>query len=294
MSGHQSGPKDTPGVNYDASVVEGFGSEWQRFDQRALDQAEALDLFNRYFAIFPWASLPPHAVGFDAGCGSGRWARFVAPRVGTLHCVDASPDALGVAAHNLSAFSNCRLHLATIDSMPLADGTCDFGYSLGVLHHIPDTRSALRACVRKLKPGAPFLMYLYYAFDNRPAWFRIVWRISDCARVVLSRCPFRVKSAICDLAAAVVYLPLARGAKLAERVGARVEHVPLSAYRHRSFYVMRTDALDRFGTRLERRFTRDEMRQMMEEAGLSEVRFRDSAPYWVAVGVRLTAKTTLR
>jgi 2-polyprenyl-3-methyl-5-hydroxy-6-metoxy-1,4-benzoquinol methylase len=43
----------------------------------------------------------------------------------------------------------------------------DFGYSLGVLHHIPDAQKALSDCVKKLKLGAPFLVYLYYSFDNR-------------------------------------------------------------------------------------------------------------------------------
>ena len=33
--------------------------------------------------------------------------------------------------------------------------------------------------------------------------------------------------------------------------------MPLSFYRDCSFYVMRNDSLNRFGTRLERRFTRD-------------------------------------
>jgi SAM-dependent methyltransferase len=275
-----------PGVNYDSGVVEGFGAEWQRFNQGSMDETETLDLFNRYFGIFPWDALPPEAVGFDAGCGSGRWARLVAPRVGRLHCVDASADALRVAAGNVSGSGNCELHLATIDSMPLADGSLDFGYSLGVLHHIPDTASALGACVRKLKPGAPFLLYLYYAFDNRPVWFRAIWRVSDVARQILSRCPFRVRSFVCDLVAGAVYLPLARCARLAERLGASVEHVPLSTYRDQSFYVMRTDALDRFGTRLEKRFTRVEVVRMMEEAGLSDVRFSDTPPYWVAVGRR--------
>ena len=275
-----------PSSNYDAGVVRGFGSEWQRFDQRSLDEAEARELFNRYFDIFPWNALPSGAHGFDAGCGSGRWARFVAPRVGTLHCVDASADALAVAAETLAAFPNCTLHLATVDSMPLPDQELDFGYSLGVLHHIPDTLSALRACVRKLKPGAPFLLYLYYAFDNRAAWFRAVWKASDAVRSVLSRTPFRVRSAVCDLLAASVYFPLARGARLAERAGLPVEQVPLSAYRGQSFYVMRTDALDRFGTRLEKRFTRAEISQMMEGAGLTAIRFHEGPPYWVAVGTK--------
>jgi hypothetical protein len=84
--------------------------------------------------------------------------------------------------------------------------------------------------------------------------------------------------------AAGVYLPLARGAAIAERMGLNVSNVPLSVYRRRSFYVMRTDALDRFGTRLEQRFTKEQIRAMMEAAGLSRVRFGDAPPYWCAVG----------
>jgi len=49
---------------------------------------------------------------------------------------------------------------------------------------------------------------------------------------------------------------------------------------------MRTDALDRFGTRLEQRFTRDEIAHMMEAAGLVDIRFSEKMPFWVAVGRR--------
>jgi hypothetical protein len=65
-----------------------------------------------------------------------------------------------------------------------------------------------------------------------------------------------------------------------------VEAFPLSAYRRRTFYTMRTDALDRFGTRLEHRFTAHEIRTMMEKAGLKQVVFNESAPYWCAVGYK--------
>lgn len=277
---------NAPGSNYDPDVLEGFGSEWSRFDQQAMGDAEALELFTRYFARFPWSTLPERATGFDAGCGSGRWARFVAPRVGALYCVDGSRAALAVANRNLAAHTNCTFHLATIDSMPLTDGSMDFGYSLGVLHHIPDTQSALKACVKTLKPGAPFLLYLYYAFDNRPAWFRLIWRASDVLRALLSRCPFRLKSLVCDLCALTMYWPLARMARALEGMGRSVDNFPLSAYRNQSFYVMRTDALDRFGTRLEKRFTRAEMRVMMEQAGLTDIQFNEESPYWVATGSR--------
>jgi len=62
--------------------------------------------------------------------------------------------------------------------------------------------------------------------------------------------------------------------------------MPLAAYRNLSFYSMRTDALDRFGTRLERRFSRQEIEDMMHSAGLRDIVFSDSLPFWCAVGFR--------
>jgi SAM-dependent methyltransferase len=272
--------------NADASTVAGFGDEWTRFDQSGLSPEERQEIFDLYFAIFPWDRLPDGAVGFDAGCGSGRWAAVVASRVGKLHCVDASEDALAVARRNLAGASNVELHHASIEEMPIPDGSMDFGYSLGVLHHMPSTADAIRACVKKLKPGAPLLLYLYYAFDNRPRWFRAVWKASDLGRQVVSRMPHRLRYATSQVLAAGVYWPLARSARALERLGVRVDHMPLAAYRDRSFYVMRTDALDRFGTRLEHRFTKDEIRRMMADAGLKEIAFADGAPFWTAVGYR--------
>jgi len=272
--------------NLDAKTVEGFGDEWSRFDQAGASASELSELFDAYFAVFPWASLPPNAVGFDAGCGSGRWARLVAPRVGTLHCVDASERALAVTRRNLAGLDNIAFHAASVAAMPLSDGSMDFGYSLGVLHHVPDTQSAIDACVRKLKRNAPFLLYLYYAFDNRPAWFRALWQASDLARRAVSRMPARARFVASQALAASVYWPLARSARALERLGADVDAFPLSAYRNRSFYVMRNDALDRFGTRLEQRFTREQMQRMMERAGLERVKFHDGVPYWCAVGFK--------
>jgi SAM-dependent methyltransferase len=273
-------------MNVDRRTVEGFGDEWARFDQTALSEGELRTCFEDYFRIFPWSSLPRDPVGFDLGCGSGRWARFVAEQVGRLYCIDASEKALDVARRNLGKLGNIDFHHASVDSIPLADESMDFGYSLGVLHHVPDTAAGLRSCVRKLKRGAPFLVYLYYAFDNRPLWFRRVWAVSNAGRMVLSRLPFPVRLAVSQAIAAGIYLPLARGAAFAERVGFNVENVPLAVYRQRSFYVMRTDALDRFGTRLERRFTKVQIRSLMTDAGLVNVRFSDRAPFWCAVGER--------
>ena len=275
----------TKSGNVDTAVVRSFGREWEHFDQSGLADAERRAMFDAYFAVFPWGKLPASAVGFDLGCGTGRWALLVAPRVEHLHCIEPS-SAIEIARRNLDNVPNCSFHQSTVDDIPLADGTMDFGYSLGVLHHVPDTQQGIASCVRKLKRGAPFLVYLYYAFDNQPSWFRLLWKLSEGLRAVVSRLPHSLKMGPSQLMAAAVYWPMARTALILEKLGASVHSFPLSAYRHRSFYSMRTDALDRFGTSLERRFTQTQIKAMMEDAGLENILFSPSVPFWCAVGYR--------
>lgn len=272
--------------NADAATIAGFGEEWSAFDQTAMSDEEWRHHFEGYFSLLDFTQLPNRAEGFDLGCGSGRWAAGVAPRVGTLHCIDPAKEALAVAQRRLTAFSNVQFHNAGVDSIPLPDDSQDFGYSLGVLHHIPDTAAALRDCVKKLKPGAPFLVYLYYAFDQRPTWFRALWRASDIVRRGISQLPIAPRKALTTAIAGAVYFPAAKLSALGERLGRDVRLYPLSSYRKYSFYTMRTDALDRFGTRLEQRFTRPQIGEMMRQAGLTNIRFRDGVPYWVAIGWR--------
>ncbi|MDB5470613.1 MAG: 2-polyprenyl-3-methyl-5-hydroxy-6-metoxy,4-benzoquinol methylase [Caulobacter sp.] len=274
------------GENIDPEVVSDFGAEWARFDQAGMGEAETQALFDRYFAVFPWERLPKNPVGFDLGCGSGRWARLAVQRVGTLHCIDPAEAALAVAREKLKDQPGAVFHHAGVGAIPLADGSMDFGYSLGVLHHVPDTAAGIKSCVAKLKPGAPMLLYLYYALDGKPWLFRAIWQASDLVRKVVSALPRPLKFAVCQLIAATVYWPLARLAGLLEKAGASVDNLPLSDYRHMSFYSMRTDALDRFGTRLEQRFTRVQIDAMMRAAGLGDIRFLEGPPFWCAVGFK--------
>lgn len=268
---------------HDASVA-GFGDEWSRFDQSELSDRTREFMFYDYFGIFPEEVLNPQARGADFGVGSGRWALLVAPKVKELICLDASADALDIARRNLAHQANCRFVHGSVEKSGIEAASLDFAYSLGVLHHIPDTLAGMRACVETLKPGAPFLVYLYYRFDNKPKWYARLWAVSELGRGVVSRMPHRPRYWISQAIALSVYWPLARMARLAERAGMNVGNFPLTWYRDKPLYVLRTDALDRFGTQLERRFTRAEIKAMMEACGLRDVRFSDRTPFWVAVG----------
>ncbi len=275
--------------NVDPQVTRGFGREWSTFRQDIdhLSQQQRQEIFDDYFRIFPWHLLPPGGgVGIDIGCGTGRWSMLVAPRVAHLHLLDASAEALAVARQNLKPANNVSFHAASVAEIPLPARSLDFAYSLGVLHHVPDTQAAIAAIAAKLKAGAPFLVYLYYALDNRPAWYRALWRISNLARLVISRLPHPLRLALSQTIAALVYWPLARGARLLSRFGPSARALPLSYYADKSFYVMRTDAYDRFCTRLEKRFSRSEIERMLRDAGFVEVQFSDSVPFWSAVGIK--------
>ncbi len=89
-----------------------------------------------------------------------RVALLAAERVGHVHLLDASAPALSVAKQNLAGVGNVTFHLGSVSEIPLPDESLDFAYSLGVLHHVPDTLGALQHIASKLKPGAPFLVYL--------------------------------------------------------------------------------------------------------------------------------------
>jgi ubiquinone/menaquinone biosynthesis C-methylase UbiE len=269
--------------NIDERTVASFGDEWSRMDQGKLNEKEKIAIFQDYFAIFPFDSLPEHAAGYDMGCGSGRWASLVAPRVASLHCIDASPEALAVARVNLNDQTNIIYLSSSVDRLGLPDASFDFGYSLGVLHHVPDTAAAIASCARLLKPGAPFLLYLYYALEDKPGWYRMIWRASELFRAIVNKFPAPLKAFSANVLAAALYWPLAKSALLCHKIGLDVENFPLSYYRDKSFYTMRTDARDRFGTPLEKRFTRVEIETMLAAAGFVKTRFSDRRPYWVAV-----------
>ncbi|MDB5038423.1 MAG: 2-polyprenyl-3-methyl-5-hydroxy-6-metoxy, 4-benzoquinol methylase [Bacteriovoracaceae bacterium] len=272
--------------NLDPRVVDGFGEEWKRFDQSELTEAEREIVFAQYFSIFPWQVLPANAVGADIGCGTGRWAKTVAERVGLLHVADPSLQALDVAKQNLKNFSNIRYHLSSVENLPFPDRSLDFAYSLGVLHHIPDTKAGLSSLAKKLKPGAPILIYLYYAFDNRPIWYRWLWKLSDLLRRVISSLPFFVRATVSEILAATIYFPLSRMARILEVFHCLPSSWPLSYYRNRSYYMLRTDALDRFGTKLERRFTKKQIEELFKSTGFEKITFSDSAPYWCATAFK--------
>ena len=271
--------------NIDQNTVSSFGNEWYDFDQSKMSYMEIKKIFDEYFSIFPFYLLTDKSEGFDMGCGSGRWARLMAPKVKKLHWIDPS-SAIEVARRNLSDCNNIIFHKSSVDKVLLSKSSQDFGYSLGVLHHVPDTEKAIKSCVFLLKTGAPLLLYLYYNFDNRPFFYRTIWKFSDMLRYLIYHLPYKIRRIMTDIIAIAIYYPLARLSYILSLLDVNTSNIPLSYYKDHTFYTMRTDSRDRFGTPLEKRFTKAQIEIMMKNSGLGNIHFSDSAPYWCVVGIK--------
>jgi SAM-dependent methyltransferase len=273
--------------NIDYKVVSDFGLEWSKFNYQKIKKKDLQKIFYDYFRIFPFKKINKNSVGFDMGAGTGRWAKFIAPKVKKLYCIEPSSLAIKKAKLNLKAYKNCIFEKSSVSKNSLKNNSQDFGYSLGVLHHVPNTLLALKNCTKKLKSGAPFLLYLYYKFDNRPSWFRIIWRISDIVRIIICNLPFLLKYLISQFIAIFIYLPSSIIFKILKKNKIEIKNFPLAYYCNKSFYIMRTDALDRFGTKIEKRFTKSEIEIIMKKCGLKNIKFSNKEPYWVAVGTKV-------
>lgn len=272
--------------NNSNKTIEEFGNEWNKFDQSKLNQKELKEITKRYFDIFPSEYLNKQFVGFDLGCGSGRFAKHVADKVKILHCIEPS-EAIEISKQNLSQYNNCIFHSSSVEDLKLEEESMDFGFSLGVLHHTVDPLNGLKICNKLLKKNSPFLLYLYYSFENKPTWFKFLWKISNFLRLSISIMPKQIKFLVTEIIALFIYFPLARIAKILEKkLKFNVDNFPLSAYRNLSYYTMRTDSLDRFGTRIEKRFSKKEINSMLIEAGFHKIKFSDKIPYWVVLGYK--------
>lgn len=271
--------------NIRASVVKDFGLEWTKFHLH--NEESVRELRKEYFDIITPAMVNENTYMVDIGCGSGRWTDYFSDKAGFIEAIDPS-DAVFVADKMLGKKENIRITKASVDTIPWKDGAFDFGMSIGVLHHIPDTRKALIDCVKKIKTGGYFYVYLYYRFDNRGVFFKSIFYVSHVMRLLISRLPAIPKRLVCDILAVLVYWPLSRLSGLFSGMGMKrlAAKIPLAAYANKPFYNMRNDCLDRFGTRLEKRFLRSEVEAMMKEAGLTEIVFGESGAFWHAVGLK--------
>jgi SAM-dependent methyltransferase len=270
--------------NLDQEVINSFGHEWAAFDYSEAQTNEALDAqFLAYCEPIDLSQFnPDNSLAADFGAGSGRWTSRLLPYFSQVYALEPSDGASNVLTKKFVNESRVKILQETVGMNSIASSSLDLAMSLGVLHHIPDTGLAIKDVASKIKSGGVFLCYLYYKLDNKPIYYRGLFWASNSIRWVISRLPYAMRRMIARIIATAVYLPLARTSKLLSTKGLNVSNIPLHHYADMPFVMLQNDALDRFGTRLEQRFSKKEITEMLGNAGfdLSTLKFSDIEPFW--------------
>lgn len=257
---------------FSEAVQSSFGQQWLEYCN-ILDEHQAE--FAQYFDVVEIDELQLQSV-CDLGCGTGRWSYFLQGRCRELILVDFS-DAIFVARRNLARSDSALFFMGDIKRLPFAENFCDFLFTLGVLHHLPsdalDEVRALRVYARRI------LVYLYYALDNRPFHFRVLYWGMELGRRVVSSLRSRVlRQAIVWLITLLVYLPFIGLGRLLRPLGLD-KQVPLyEFYAGKSIGRIRQDVHDRFATAIEHRYSRTQVLELRDS--FSQIDISDHIPYW--------------
>lgn len=249
-----------------------FGEEWQRFPEILPEHKHE---FSQYFDLVDMSSLRDSRV-CDLGCGIGRWSYFLKNYCRELVLVDFS-EAIFVARRNLANTNNTFFFMGDLTRLPFQNKFADFLFCLGVLHHLPT--SAINE-VRMLKKYAPqLLVYLYYALDNRPFYYRIMLSLVTMLRLKVTRIRSQIFRGIFTRFCAIgLYLPLVMLGKALRPFGLSF-YIPLyEEYQGKSLRRIRQDVYDRFFTRIEQRFSYKQIMTLTDT--FTEIIISDRLPYW--------------
>lgn len=252
-------------------TAESFGYLWAQ----SVPGDEVYDTKSYHFAKIEHSlSLaPPKGLVLDAGCGDGIDLANQALRDG-VEAIGVELSDGGCRTSYARTRSLARAHVVQADlcRLPFADGTFDFAYSYGVLHHLGVPERGLREVIRVAKPGARIAAYLYEDFSERSAFLRWSLRAANTVRALTTRLPNRVLFNLCRVASPFVFVLFTLPALLGRRVSALAPLAESIPFRHGTGpFSLVGDLYDRFSAPVEFRYSRKTSSAFFSEAGLERV-----------------------
>lgn len=199
----------------------------------------------------------------DAGCGDGvDLASTALSGVATAVGVELSEGGIRTSAARTAGNPRAHLVRGNLCHLPFRPGSFDAAYSYGVLHHTVDPPRAAAEVARALKPGAPFLFYVYEDLSDRSLGWRAALGFVSAIRGITTRMSPSAMMALCRVAAPFIYATCTWPSH-------RFHWARKLPYYHcRTVRSIVPDLYDRMAAPLEYRYSRDGAAALAEQAGL--------------------------
>lgn len=199
-------------------------------------------------------------VGVEIGCGSGYDTYLLAKK--HPHVIFLSFDmseGIFTAKKLTENLSNVFLFRASALDIPIKTQSCDFVYSYGVLHHLPDPYRGFKEAVRILKPAAPFSLYLYEKHESS-FWKAKAIQVVSWFRKLTSSFPPKTLEALAIIFSPFIVIFFSWPAQVLKRFRYTqkiAQKIPFNF--GVGLFSVRGDLYDRFGAPYEYRFSREDL-----------------------------------
>ena len=213
----------------------------------------------------------------DVGCGMGKYLAVVSDYAKTVVGLDLS-EALLRARSVQRDRKNVHLVQGNILQPPLKSAFADFVYSVGVLHHTPDTHAAFLSAASLVAPGGRLAVWLYpREKEPNPYSERIHHIQDDLIRPVTCRMPPPVLRAFAAVLGRLTFVrdrAVARHQATGSRIAGRVAHYAgtVAVGRHRDPKIAAFLNFDWYSPQYRSYHTETEVQRWYEEAGFDDVR----------------------
>ena len=182
-----------------------FSHEWDEHFGSAVERTWGYTVQERYEQLLLECRVTENELKsmnvLDAGCGNGSLTDYIGDKCGSVMGLDFATSVK--TANSQKRSKNVQFVQADLHNSPIKDQTFDLAYSIGVLHHTPNTRVAFDSVARMVKPGGRLYVWLY----RRPENFlgrMVKVPIYDGLRWVISRLPTSLQGALVQVYARLV------------------------------------------------------------------------------------------
>lgn len=266
----------------EAAVASGsatrFGYEWQLYREMRPEYEEQFRGWTSHLAPADWQGKQ----FLDVGCGMGRnsyWPMRYGAAGGLAIDIDAR--SLAAARETLARFPSVAVDERSAYTIGERD-RFDIVFSIGVIHHLAEPQTALKAMVDAAKPGGQVLIWVYGLENN--SW--IAHGLTPLRKALFSQLPIGLVHHLSLYPTAMLWLALRLGLN-------SIAYFRL--LRRLSFRHLRSIVFDQMLPKIAHYWPHDTVLRLMQEAGLADIKLTwVNEMSWSAIGTKPSLGTERR